>query len=357
MRLNKLLLALLLAGFPAMATAMSLGEGQILSHVGEPLTANIALLGAYNKDIKFTQVRNTECRSSVISSSTNGCDALYEGNLTFSLKQRPDGQYFLRVKGDKGDEFFYHILIKTVSGAGEVVFNSFEFLPEFKTNQDAPPVMTDGADVLPATGKFGVVAGKVIEVMAEDEKAPIAKHVPESASPPAVKKEVTVKTKPVAPTAEVKANNAVDSRLQIKKNGDYSDDIHALQKENGEIEEQIVLLEKHIKLLKEVIRLKSQIDAPVAAASSVAAVKSPQHTPVPAPVRSNLPQAGDTPAIVTWVLLAVVVILAGLLFVMYRKMKMLNLSPGKLKPELKPPASLNVKKSLDLTGAFIKPKW
>lgn len=357
MRLNKLLLALLLAGFSTMATAMSLGEGQILSHVGEPLTANIALLGAYNKDVKFTQVRNTECRSSVISSSTNGCDALYEGNLTFSLKQRPDGQYFLRVKGDKGDEFFYHILIKSVSGAGEVVFNSFEFLPEFKTNQDAPPVMTDEADVLPATGKFGVIAGKVIEVMAEDEKAPIAKPVPEIASPPAVKKEVTVKTKPVAPTAEVRANSAVDSRLQIKKNGDYTDDIHALQKENGEIEEQIVLLEKHIKLLKEVIRLKSQIDAPVTAASSVSAIKSPLRPPVPAPVQSVLPQAGNIPAVVTWVLLAVVMILGGFLVVMYRKMKSMNVGASESKPVIPTPVSLNEKKSLDLTGAFIKPKW
>ena len=80
---------------------MSLGEGQMTSRVGEPFSANISLVGVYDKDAKFYQVNGSECRASLIGSMAAGCDSVYEGRLAFFVRKRPDGQYYLRVKGEK----------------------------------------------------------------------------------------------------------------------------------------------------------------------------------------------------------------------------------------------------------------
>jgi hypothetical protein len=144
------------------------------------------------------------------------------------------------------------------------------------------------------------------------------------------------------------------TRLQIKKTGEYEDDIHALQKENGEIEEQIVLLEKHIALLKEVIRLKNQVDGSMAAESAVVA---PAHIPVPAllPAHVQTDKASNEPGMLSWVLLAVVLVLSALLWWMYRKQEKLKIHSVGDSTTMAP--ALNERKSLDLTDAFVKPKW
>ncbi len=352
MHLRKLLLIWLLASIAPMVSAMSLGEGQILSHVGEPLSVNIALPGGYSRDVSFTQVRNAECRSSVIGTSGNGCDSLYEAPLTFSIRKRPDGQYFLRLTGGRSDELFYRILIKSSSADGGTVFKTFEFLPEFRADSAALPVATNDIDVAPPAGKHGIVGGKIIEV-ADDEYVAPAKHPVAQRAKALSADEPRQKRKPVEATLKKPA----ETRLQIKKSGEYADDIHALQKENGEIEEQIVLLEKHISLLKEVIRLKEQT-----AASSVAqaAVVAPPRVPAPVvmPVQTR-PAENNLPGMLTWILLAVVLVMAALLGWMYRKMNSLSLNgrSAGVSPVVFPPASFNERKPLDLTGPFVKPKW
>lgn len=358
MHLRKLLLALLFAGILPTASAMSLGEGQILSHVGEPFAANIALIGSYSNEVKFAQVRNAECRSSI--TGANGCDSLYEGRLTFSVKRRTDGQYFLKVTGEKGDELFYRLLIKSVSASGGTVFNSFEFLPEFKANPDEQPAVANDLDVVLPAGKYGIVGGKIIEVAPDEEGGPSAKGAAVPLAPVKAKMPDEPRQKRSAQPVDAPVKKPLETRLQIKKYGEYADDIHALQKENGEIEEQIVLLEKHIGLLKEVIRLKSQVGASMVPETGVLAA-APTRAPVrvPLPVPSQLPQANDEPGMLTWVLLAVVLALSSLLGWMFLKIRRLSLNGNSVGrgTTIFSPTSLNERKSLDLTGAFIKPKW
>lgn len=358
-----LLLALLLTGAASLASAVSLGEGQILSRVGERLSVNIALSGGYSKDVKFFQVRNAECRSSVIGTNANGCDGLYEGPLTFAVKQRPDGQYFLRVTGEKGGELYYRIVIKTVSPDGGTIFNAFEFLPEFGASPDAQPAVADEADVLP--GKYGVVGGKIIEVPADDEKAlPVrnaaqatADKTASGAMRPKVDQERARRAAGVrAQEVEASVKKQPGARLEIKKYGDYSDDIHALQKENGEIEQQIVLLEKHINLLREVIRLKNQIGSSAVPEVGTAAAPSRPHARAPVQVQSQS-ATGEGPGLLTWILLVVIVVLLALLGWMYRTQQKLKKRNHAYTPSVLSPVPLNERKSLDLTDAFVKPKW
>jgi hypothetical protein len=354
MHLRKILLALFIASMSPMASAMSLGEGKILSHVGEPFSASIALIGSYSRDVRFSQVKNAECRSSIIANSANGCDSLYEGPLTFSVRQRPDGQYFVRVAGEKGSELFYRILIKSVSADSGTVFNAFEFLPEFRETQD--PSATTTNDVVISSGlsggKYGDVGGKVIAAdkvtSAKKAARQVVAHPVKTDLPDELKQKRSVRTE------DASATKAVVTRLQIKKTGEYEDDIHALQKENGEIEEQIVLLEKHIALLKEVIRLKNQVDGSMAAESAVVA---PAHIPVPAllPAHVQTDKASNEPGMLSWVLLAVVLVLSALLWWMYRKQEKLKIHSVGDSTTMAP--ALNERKSLDLTDAFVKPKW
>jgi hypothetical protein len=354
MHLRKILLALFIASMSPMASAMSLGEGKILSHVGEPFSASIALIGSYSRDVRFSQVKNAECRSSIIANSANGCDSLYEGPLTFSVRQRPDGQYFVRVAGEKGSELFYRILIKSVSADSGTVFNAFEFLPEFRETQD--PSATTTNDVVISSGlsggKYGDVGGKVIAAdkvtSAKKAARQVVAHPVKTGLPDELKQKRSVRTE------DASATKAVVTRLQIKKTGEYEDDIHALQKENGEIEEQIVLLEKHIALLKEVIRLKNQVDGSMAAESAVVA---PAHIPVPAPLPAHVQpdKASNEPGMLSWVLLAVVLVLSALLWWMYRKQEKLKIHSVGDSTTMAP--ALNERKSLDLTDAFVKPKW
>ncbi|MFA6921796.1 MAG: hypothetical protein WC216_08135, partial [Gallionella sp.] len=260
--MRKLLLALLVAGISPAASAMFMGEGQILSFVGEPLSANIALLGGYSKDIRFHQVRSAECRASIIGKTANGCDSIYEGPLAFSIKRRPDGQYFLKVTGEKSDDLFYRIVISYASADSGPSYNTFEFLPEFRATPDVQPAVLDERDVgaAPPAGKYGVIRGEIIESVPEEvsHDRGSSRHVPVKLAPPVKVERADTPKRSVNPV-DVKPSMKTDSRLQIKKYGEYADDIHALQKENGEIEDQIALLEKHIGLLKEVIRLKGQI--------------------------------------------------------------------------------------------------
>ncbi len=338
----KFLLALLVAGFSPIASAMTLGEGQIQSHVGEPFSANIALPGGYSRDVSFFQVRNAECRSSVIGASENGCDSLYEGKLSFSVRRRADGQYFLRVTGDKDDELFYRIVIKSVSLAEGVVYNAFEFLPEFKANSDVQPGLAEAAQsVDKVTGENPI----------DDEHAASVAHRAGPIRARPARTEPTDEKKRIVRPVETTMKKPGDTRLKIKKYGEYADDIYALQKENGEIEEQIALLEKHIGLLKEVVRLKNQVDAP---AETVAA--APKRIPVQAP---SLPPVSveDEPGLLSWILLAVILVLSTLILLMYRKQLKLTSREAGHGPIVLTPPSLNERKSLDLTGSFVKPKW
>lgn len=355
MYLRKLLLAWLLVSIAPMVSAMSLGEGQILSHVGEPLSVNIALLGSYNRDVSFTQVRNAECRSSVIATSSNGCDSLYEGALTFSIRQRTDGQYFLRVVGVRSDELFYRILIKASSVGGGTVFKTFEFLPEFSANQDAQSQALKEVDtsIAPRSGKYGMVGGKIIEVP-DDEIASPAKRP--AAQPVHVKAKAVDQPRQQNKPVDAMEKKPVGNRLQIKKSGEFADDIHALQKENGEIEEQIVLLERHIGLLKEVIRLKDQAGGSSVAPAPV--VAAPRAAPLAVPVQPQ-PAENNLPGMLIWILLALVLLMAMMLGWLFLKMRKLNLNESAVvsSPAVFSPASLNEMKPLDLTGSFEKPKW
>ena len=86
---------------------------------------------------------------------------------------------------------------------------------------------------------------------------------------------------------------------------------------------------------------------PVSAVPAVVAVAAP------------LPASERLPGILTWILLAVVGVLAAAIVWMFMQMKQLSLSPGGApdRQEAISPATLSEIKSLDLTGAFIKPKW
>lgn len=421
---SRFLLALAAACLSPLASAMSLGEGQILSHIGEPFSANIALLGDYDKNVKFHQVRSAECHSSIIGKNANGCDSLYEGTLVFLIKRRPDGQYFLRVNGERSDELFYRIIIKTALSTSGVVYNSFDFLPEIKPNPDAASAGSADGEVtvdnsLPS-GKYGVVMGKIVDELTEDvpqeaPASPAGKPV-EPVSPKAViagipdeiKPATRKEPKPVSNEtaalqgAETKpaAKKSAESRLQIRKYGEYSDDIYALQKENEEIEQQIVLLEKQISLLREVVRLKNQIGAPPlpetaiapivaipasassipasassipasassvpasassvpASASSVPASASPASAPRPARVRVTAPQNESSTGLFAWALLVVVALLAALLAFLYWRQKNLQASASRFDftPTILTALSrADVRESLDLTASFDKKK-
>lgn len=367
--LKTLFLALLFAGISPFASALSLGDGQILSYIGEPFSANIALTGDYDKNVKFYQVGNAECRSSIIGRSTNGCDSLYEGQLSFAVRRRPDGQYFLRVTGEKSDELFYRIIIKYASTSSGTAFNAFEFLPEFKADAEAPPAaeIEPAVNAVPHKGKYGGVRGKIVDAQSDDESAVSAKIAPAKAArakvasshvKPEASDQPNSGVKRSARPVEVQPALRTDTRLQIKKYGEYADDIHALQKENGEIEEQIALLEKHIGLLRQVIRLKSEAGVSSVADAGVMAVASAS---VPAPVRIAVQSLPVTRRVgmLTWILLAAVVVLSVLLLLMYRKMKRFTSGSSTDAPgqSVFSPSPLNARKSLDLTGSFDRPKW
>lgn len=378
--LRKLLLAILLAGVAPLASAISLGEGQILSHVGESFSANIALLGGNSRDVSFYQVKGTECRSSIIANSASGCDSLYEGRLTFAIKRRADGQHYLRVTGEKSDEMFYRIIIKTVT-AGGTSFNAFEFLPEFKASStNVAPAIND-SDItvnngLPA-GKYGVIRGEIVEVSQdEDIKEPaVAKNANGRVISPSVKtalrdesplhakRKASVAEHPVKLDEKSAVKLTSNSHLQIKKTGEYADDIHALQKENGEIEEQIVLLEKHIGLLKDVIRLKSQIGVSAvveAGVSSAATVSASAVAPLLAPVVIQSAQGkSSNETWLTWVLLGIILALSAGLGWMYLGLRRAKSTAASepFRPKTLTPASLNEMKPLDLTDSSGKPEW
>ena len=346
----KLLLVLLAISISPFVSAMSLGEGKIRSHIGEPFSAHIALIGSYSKDVSFSQVNKAECRSSIIGMTENGCDSLYEGRLSFAIKQRPDSQYYLSVLGERSDEMFYRIVVKSVSAVGGTAFKTFVFLPEFNVNpEDAPLVSSDGVAV-PVIAE--VPPNRVVT---EKQVVPVPAALPDEIKPER-KRKARVQTVAVLPPAE----KAAESQLQIKKYGEYADDIYALEKENIKIEQQIALLEKHISLLKEVVRLKSEVgDSAVVGAGVIAALpaKTPVSVTVPPAVLPT--QATGEQSMLTWLLLAVVLVLSALLWWGYRKLNRLKLEDrsvglGKAEP---PHLTSDARTSLDLTGAFIKPRW
>lgn len=358
MRLIKYVFALLLAGLSPLASATALGEGQILSRVGEAFAANIDLLGGYNRDVKFSQVRSAECRSSVIAKSANGCDSVYEGQLTFVVKRRSDGQYFIRVEGERGNELYYRIIVKTVSAYSGTVYNAFEFLPEMKSAHEvAPPEVSDGEIVSDGVGrKYGLVLGKVLEVpqdeaSGQDVQSAVDKKVEKvvhtkltgrlsDETGKAGKKDASTRERVSHPSAP---DRSAESQLQIKKYGEYADDIYVLHKDSEEIEHQISLLEKQIGLLKEVARLKNQVGA-----SSVPATALAAHAAQPAIHESS-------PGILTWVLSALVVLLLAALVIVSRRQKS-SQSGGELfsySPTIRN-SPLESKESLDLTGIFSK---
>lgn len=352
MHLKKILLALLFAGTAPAASAMSLGDAQMSSYIGEPFSASIALLGGYDKEVRFHQVKGDECRASIIGKSANGCDSIYEGPLSFSVRRRPDGSHALKLSGPRSDDLFYRVVIAYTSAGSGLVYNTFEFLPELKAGSDVQQAVASDGEAVAATGKYGVIRGEIYQAGAEEAtREPVqVRHAKPEAAP--------VKTEARRSERKLDAKPALksESRLEIRKYGEYADDIHALQKENGEIEEQIVLLEKHIGLLKEVIRLKGQIGSsqvPEVAAASA---------PVRLPVRVAAPQAIASPAretdLLTWILLGAVLLLSASLAVMYRKIRQFGSSGNHdARAPTFSPSSINEMKPLDLTGSFVKPKW
>lgn len=358
MHLKKILLALLFAGSVPAASAMSLGEAQMSSYIGEPFSASIALVGGYDKEVKFHQVKGDECRASILGKSANGCDSIYEGPLSFSIRRRADGTHALKLSGPRGDDLFYRVVIAYTTAGSGPVYNTFEFLPELKAAPDVQQAVSSDGDAVAASGKYGVIKGEIYETGAADasrEPAPVRHPKPAAAKPDAAA--VGLDAKRGERKADAKPAMKSESRLEIRKYGEYADDIHALQKENGEIEEQIVLLEKHIGLLKEVIRLKGQIGA-----SQVPETATAASAPVRAPVRVTAPQASAAPAretdMLTWILLGAVLLLSASLAVMYRKIRQLGASGNHdARAPAFAPSALNEIKPLDLTGSFVKPKW
>lgn len=367
------LLILLLASGVQQAMATSLGSGKILSHVGESLLINIDLLGADSKGIHVYQVKNEECRSSVIGTTAHGCDAIYEKPLAFSIRQRADGSSFLRVAGGKADEFFYHILIKLVSSDDGEVFRAFDFLPEFAVNQNIQaPLADQSADTSERADKSLADVLRDKELSGQDGKAGLTRQGGEQQLTQQKKHnqpgELNVKVRNTqekntqekynkrsraAARAETisPAENKSKPRLQIKKSDEYVDEIHALRNENAEIEAQIELLEKHIALLKEVIRLKHQTgDAAVPAASVAAPVG------VPVSVVSLPENTGIKMGVLRWIALVGCFVLLGLIGWLYKKQRRLQGVSYDGLPVSASYTSINEIKPLDLTGYFHKPR-
>ena len=373
--------------YSPVVSAMSLGEGQILSQVGENFSANISLLGEYDKDVRFSQVRVAECRASIMGRTPNACDSIYEGPLIFLIKKRPDGQYFLRVNGERGAELYYRIVIKSRLPVGGTVYNAFEFLPEFKPNQEAAGfgAAEEGADKLPPVAKVGGVSDKIIAVLPEDTPRPepqlrVVKPSSGKASKAPAGKNSESKPKKVAldtdfpPEEPAKAGEvrpaekiAVDGRLQISRQGNSSDDIQALKMENQEIERQIGLLEKQIGLLKEVAKLKSLLNASsvpdvAAVVSAVSAVAPASATaPVQVATRAVIARAVAAPeqppaeeseiALWKWVLLVIISLLSTLWVLQYRKRRLRNIDfVNRNNSVLMKSKYMDEKQSLDLTN-------
>lgn len=384
--LKSLLLAFYFACISPSVVAMSLGDGQIISRVGEPFSANIALVGAYDKNIKFYQVKGNECRSSLIGSTTAGCDSVYEGPLTFFVKKRPDGQYFLRINGERSEDFFYRIIIKYKSPSSGSVYKTFDFLPEFKSSSDAPPATSKDDDLTVNTalpsGKYGVLMGNVVEVTEDVEDKP-APHEPVKVPPgksenlsaemgATVKVADKAKQEPgasVKPVSKIKpqVKKVVKPELLIKKEGSYADEIFVLQKENEAIEQQIILLEKQIALLKEVERLKALAVAPSAPALALAmapAIHVPESSPAVAPAIAPSPaitaaQIAKQPddsgiSVLNWILIAVILLLLALLWLIYKRQRSLfhTNSFAEFRSAMVSPASGDDSQYLDLTSEF-----
>jgi len=352
-------------------SAMSLGEGQMTSRVGEPFSANISLVGAYDKDAKFYQVNGSECRASLIGSMAAGCDSVYEGRLAFFVRKRPDGQYYLRVKGEKNEGFFHRIIVKYKPSSGGLVYKAFDFLPEFKNGNDTVDATPDDDAALNTPTqpkKYVFIMGNVIEMPHDVEEKP-ASHEPAKASPaksqsiPVVTKAADIKpvdAKPAgdtrqkragsdasaqrAPKAKRKTGKAAVPELMIRKDGSYAEEIIALQKENEAIGQQIALLEKQIALLKKVESLKAQ-----AGASSVPA----RHPVLITAQTMSQPDDSDI-SLSSWILIAAALLLLGLLFFLYRKQKALSYmrSLAEFKPAMVSPASTEDSRYLDLINEF-----
>ena len=359
MRLSKWIVAIFLIGLSPLALAMTLGEGQILNRVGEAFSASIALNGSYSKDVTFSLAGSVECRSADIGTAANGCASLYTGSLSFSTKQGPDGRYFLSVTGEKGNELFYRVLIKSTSSSAGSVFKIYEFLPEFNQNPDESPVVDNdvklsGHDV--AYAKSNQADAGSLPLKADMPKPAALRHETTKHKQSAVSRSDQSEITKHKQADEIKGKKdelalkkSLQTHLEIKKSGEYADEIQALSKENGEIEAQISLLEKHIGLLKEVIRLKSEAGA-IPKPSAV--------LPKVIPLQIQTVQSNQ-PGLLTWILLAVVVVLAVLLIWMSLKIKRLSLTYAAPAPGTTQSASVLAKenKSLDLTDTFTKAKW
>lgn len=389
--LKNFLLVFFLACISPAVSAMSLGEAQITSRVGEPFSANIDLVGVYDKDIKFYQVRGGECRSSLIGSTMAGCDSVYEGRLIFFIKKRPDGQYFLRVAGERSEDLFYRIIIKYKSPSSGSVYKAFDFLPEFKSNNDTPLEASDNEDIAVNTslppGKYGVLMGNLVEVPndIEDKHAPreqVKASPGKSENPPVemgatdVKAEDNIKRKrgsseaSAKPVSKVKrqVKKAVKPELLIKKEGSYADEIFVLQKENEAIEQQIILLEKQIALLKEVDRLKAQAAPPPAPALTLEmtpVIRIPESSPIavaPAPppviIPAQIAKQPDDSGIgaLSWVLIAIILLLLALLWFIYKRQKnsFHKHSYAGFKSAIISPASGEEEQHLDFIDGFPK---
>ena len=371
-------------------SAMSLGDGQIISRVGEAFAANISLIGAYDRDIKFYQVKGSECRTSLIGGTTAGCESAYEGRLTFFIKKKPDGQYFLRVNGERSDDFFYRIIIKYKIPSSGFVYKTFDFLPEFKSTNDAPLVASKDDDTtvnasLPS-GKYGVLMGKVVEMTSDTEDKPIPHEQTKvaqnkSASVPAEVSATDIK--PVANPKQKRANSDTSTKteakakrqtnkaavpeLLIKKEGSFADEIYVLQKENEAIEKQIMLLEKQIALLKEVDRLKAQAGAstdpavvlemtPTIHLPESSAVAAPSLPPVTLPAQAATQPGGSGLSVLSWVLMGAIFLLLVLLGWLYRRQRSLlqKFSIAEFKSAMVSPASGEERAYFDLTHKFPK---
>ncbi|MFZ2302197.1 MAG: hypothetical protein WAW10_10070 [Gallionella sp.] len=370
--LKNLLPAFLFACLSPVVSAMSLGEGQMTSRVGEPFSANISLVGAYDKDARFYQVNGSECRASLIGSIAAGCDSVYEGRLTFFVKKRPDGQYYLRVKGEKGDGFFHRVIIKYKPSSSGLAYKTFDFLPEFKNGNDTVDATPDDDDVVlnaPAQPKkYVFIMGNVIEMPDAVEEKPASRgpakvSSDKSESIPVAMKAAEIKpvdAKPAGDARQKRAGSDASSQralkakrkiskaavpeLMIRKDGSYAEEIIALQKENEEIGQQIALLEKQIALLKKVESLKAQ-----AGASSV-----PAQRPMLI-LAQTMKQPDDSGiSMLGWILIAAVLLLLALLFFLYRKQKKLSYmrSLAEFKPAMVSPASTEDSRYLDLINEF-----
>lgn len=386
--LKNILFALSFACLSPSVAAVSLGDGQMVSRVGGPFSANISFVGAYDKDVKFYQVKGSECRSSLIGSTTAGCDSVYEGRLTFFIKRRPDGQYFLRINGERSEDLFYRVIIKYKSPSSGPVYKTFDFLPEFNNDHDDPPAISDDDEVTVNTpmpsGKYGAIMGNVVERPSDIEDKPVP-HEPVKASPDKSKnipveagatdvknvdqaKQKREKSDTLAnrvSKAKRQANKASAPELLIKKEGSYADEIFVLQKENEAIVQQIALLEKQIALLKEVERLKTQAgaaSAPAVVLEMTPTIHIPESSPVAAPATppvkipvqiAKQPDTNGT-TVLSWILIAVILLLLALLWFLYKRQKSLlhNYSLAEFKSAMVSPASSEGSKYLDLINEF-----